>query len=144
MFSFQSALQAEPTGFPWLVLATSVFRKRKCASPSKMTSSWKPNPSQGLPTGPGSPHSPPTGHRGSWEGLRWDHIWQDHPAQSVVTRLWPQGTAHGAQTRRPQQEAYKETAWPGARRGTAGEGLQEKNQEREIELDVRYTFSKGT
>lgn len=125
MFSFQSALQVEPTGFPWLVLATSVFRKRKCASPSKMTSSLETKPQPGSPSRARVSTLPTHWTQGSWEGLRWDHIWQDHPAQPVVTRPWPQGTANGEQRRRPQQEAYKETPWPGARRETAGEACKE-------------------
>ena len=42
----------------------TTFQRGKCPSPSKMVSSLETKPQ------PGSPHSQPTWHRGSWEGLR--------------------------------------------------------------------------
>lgn len=112
----------------------SVPEKKMCVSIQNGSFTGNQTPA-GVSLGPGSPHSPPTWHRGRWEGLGEGLGVGPHLAappspanchKMVVLRhsLW-------RADKEAQQAAYEEAPWPEGRGGRSEEHVENRARETE-------------
>lgn len=113
----------------------TAFRKRNRVSPSKMAPSLETKPQPEPPSGPGSPHSPPTWHRGRWQGLGVGPRLAAPPSSASCHKMVVPRHSLWRADKGPQQAAYEETPWPEGRGGQWEEPVE--NWERETESGRR-------